>query len=291
MVAITIIIPCFNEEDGIQDVVLDTEAAMKPMSSWEIIVVNDGSTDRSGLILSGLQDRVSNLRVLTHEMNRGYGAALKTGIQRARSDSIAIIDADKTYPARSVSNLLEIFLEEDADMVVGSRQSVPGAASRLRIIPKEIMRRYSEWIVDKEIPDLNSGLRVFRKSIAQRFFGILPNGFSFTTTITLAMMGNFYDVRFVPVEYRKRVGYSKIRPLHDTLRFFNLIIRTGIYFAPYRVLAPIALLFGALSFISGAYDYLVVHDLSGKTLVFLLLGLNTIFFAGLAEIIDRRSGH
>lgn len=229
------------------------------------------------------------LKVCPHARNRGYGAALKTGIRHARSDSIAIIDADLTYPATDLARLIEEFLSRDTDMIVGSRLSSSPGRVRLREFTKYFLRRYSEWIVDREIPDLNSGLRVFRKSIAERYIGILPNGFSFTTTITLASMSSFYDVRYQAVDYRVRAGKSKIQPIRDTLRFLNLIIRAGLYFAPYRIFLPIGILCGIAAIVSGSYDFFIANDLSGKTLIFTLFSLNIVFFAILAEIIDRRS--
>ena len=284
----SILIPCFNEEDAIASVAEAIDTSIDADTHYELIIIDDGSTDSTPSVVQKLSEQYPKILIISHRRNLGYGAALKTGIQKARSDLIVIIDADKTYPAAEIPNLIAYLTREDADMVVGSRlQNAPGH-SRLRSIPKLFLRRYAEWISDQEIPDLNSGMRVFRKRIAQRFLGILPNGFSFTTTITLALMTNFYDVRFYPVNYLERVGKSKIRPFRDTLNFLNLIVRAGVYFAPYRIFAPIGLLFGLSTMISGIYDFWVVEDLTGKTVVFLLLFLNTTFFAVLAEIIDRR---
>jgi len=136
---------------------------------------------------------------------------------------------------------------------------------------------------------MNSGMRVFRKSVVERFMNILPNGFRFTTTITLSMVRNHYYVRFVQISYASRVGKSKIQPIRDTLRFTQLIIRTGMYFAPLRVLTPIILLlmfgFGGSLF----YDVFVLRNLTDKTVLLLLFTLNTAMFALLADMIDKRS--
>ena len=116
------------------------------------------------------------------------------------------------------------------------------AAERDRAVPKRILRGWVSWLSGRPVPDINSGMRVFRKEVVERFFGILPDSFSFTITITLAMLTNYRDVEFVPIDYAARVGKSKIKPFKDTSRFFMLIMRTGTYFAPMRVFFPLALL-------------------------------------------------
>lgn len=138
------------------------------------------------------------------------------------------------------------------------------------------------------IPDLNSGLRIFRKDVAQRFLNILPDGFSFTTTITLAMMTNGYVVLYEPVDYLPRIGHSKIRPIRDTLSFVQLILRTGMYFAPLRVLLPVAIAFGLGFGITLAFD-LFHGDLNERTLLLLVAATQTAMFALLADMIDKRS--
>lgn len=284
----SVIIPCFNEENGVEQTFNELKTCLKNLGPHEIIMINDGSSDKTPEILAQIAEKNEGVRVISTERNRGYGAALKLGIQRAQFDTIVITDADRTYPAEAIPDLLEVFLKEDADMIVGARIGDNVNISRLRAIPKFFLKHYAQWIVNHDILDLNSGLRIFQKSIAQRFIGILPDGFSFTTTITLSMLANFHNVIFYPINYRQRVGNSKIRPIRDTLKFFNLIFRAGVYFAPYRVFGPIGLAFGLATAVSLIYDYSFLHELSGKTLVFLLLGLNTLFFAIVAEMIDRR---
>jgi glycosyltransferase involved in cell wall biosynthesis len=252
----------------------------------EIIVVDDGSTDGTGDVLAALPGR-SGLRVIAHAENRGYGAALKTGLRRARHDFIVIVDADGTYPFDRLADLLTEM--DDADMVVGARVGTGAAHPWLRRGPKAVLRRWAMWLTQTEIPDLNSGFRVFRKGVAERFLRILPDGFSFTTTITLAMLQNHYRVVWIPVAYAPRVGSSKIRPIADTLRFLQLMLRTGMYFAPLRILMPVATGLGLLFLGSATYDITVLSNLTDKTLMLLLFTLNTVIFALLADMIDKRS--
>lgn len=283
----SVVIPCYNEEGSILETVQAVRASLAETIPYELIVVNDGSMDRSGEILRQAQNEDTTLRVVHHERNLGYGAALKAGIRRAVSNLIVITDADGTYPHDRIQELVE--MAENADMVVGARTSDNVTYPFIRRIPKMFLGNYVCWLAGKPIPDMNSGMRVFRKSVVERFMNILPNGFSFTTTITLSMVRNHYDVRFVPISYASRVGKSKIQPIRDTLRFTQLIIRTGMYFAPLRVLTPIILLlmfgFGGSLF----YDVFVLRNLTDKTVLLLLFALNTAMFALLADMIDKRS--
>ena len=285
----SVIIPCYNEEEAIHDTIRRLRANLGRQDSYEIIVIDDGSTDGTAKLLAQLSTEDLSLRILTHERNMGYGAALKSGIQKSRSDIIVITDADGTYPCEPILDMLTLLNDAEADMVVGSRTGANVSYPFLRRIPKVFLRRYASWIAGKNIPDLNSGLRIFRKSISLRFFNILPDGFSFTTTITLSMITNFYDVRYFPVDYAQRVGRSKIRPIKDTATFLQLIVRTGVYFAPLRVFFPIGLILGTTSILSLFYDLLILHDLTEKTLILLMFFMNTMMFALLADMIDKRS--
>ncbi|MDH3601554.1 MAG: glycosyltransferase family 2 protein, partial [Candidatus Tectomicrobia bacterium] len=160
--------------------------------------------------------------------------------------------------------------------------------SKIRMIPKAFLRRFACWIAQQNIPDINSGMRVFRKSSAERYMNILPDGFSFTTTLTLAMLTNYYDVRYVPINYAPRLGKSKIHPIMDTLKFFQLIIRTGTYFAPIRVFSPLIVLLSIAFLISLNYDLVVGKNLTDKTVIFLMFTINTTIFTLLADMIDKR---
>ena len=148
-------------------------------------------------------------------------------------------------------------LARQADMVVGARVGADVVYPLIRKIPKAFLRIYASWLSGREIPDLNSGLRVMRRSVVQRFLRVLPDTFSFTTTITIALHTNGYEVRYIPIGYAARVGKSKIRPIRDTLNFINLIVRTGTYFAPMRVFFPVSVLLFLGSIGSALFDVFV----------------------------------
>lgn len=284
----SLIIPCYNEEAGILSTIQEIRGSLQGAEPYELIIVNDGSTDGTSARLDEAQREDSSLRVVSHSRNQGYGAALKTGIRRAASDLLVITDADGTYPNHRIPELVQIAAE--ADMVVGARTAEDVQYPLIRKIPKVFLRLYANWLAGQEIPDLNSGMRVFRRSVVERFFHILPDGFSFTTTITLAMLTNRYDVRYVPIGYSSRIGKSKIKPVRDTINFFQLIMRTGMYFAPLRVFAPFLWLTLVAFSISLGFDVLVLRDLTEKTLILLMFFINSAMFALLADMIDKRSG-
>lgn len=285
----SICIPCFNEEGAITETVVAIRAAVGcATNGYELIVVDDGSTDATAAILDRLMVTDPDLRVIHHDRNRGYGAALKTAITHSRHELIVITDADGTYPNERICELVAACT--DQDMVVGARVGPDVQYSHLRKVPKVFLRAWASWIAGQDIPDINSGLRVFRRDVALRFAGILPNGFSFTTTITLAMLTTWCRVHYIPIAYYPRVGCSKIQPVSDTFRFLTLILRTGTYFAPVRTFLPLVALLLASSVGSLLYDIFVLADLTDKTVLLFLFTLNTGMFVLLSDMIDKRVG-
>lgn len=228
---LAVVIPAYNEEEGIVAAIDEVEGVMRS-SGWahEIIVVDDGSTDRT-------RERAESrgVQVIRFDANQGYGAALKAGFAASRFEWVAIIDADGTYPSAEIPRMLERLPHND--MVVGARIGRNVHQSLARRPAKWLLRKFAGALAGREIPDLNSGLRIIRKSRVQQFAHILPQGFSFTTTITLALHSGGYPVAYVPIDYHKRVGQSKIRPFH-AVTFAFLILRTMMLFRPLRVLGP-----------------------------------------------------
>lgn len=283
----TLVIPAFNEGRHILPTLRELRAqpGLEP-ERCEIIVVDDGSTDESGDLLKGLDSELC-VRVFRHEANRGYGAALKSGVLHATNELIAITDADGTYPNERLPELVRI--ARDYDMVVGARVGENVAVPFARRFPKWLLGRFANWMVGRTIPDLNSGMRVFRRGAVMRFISILPDTFSFTTTITLAMLTNNYTVCYESIDYKRRVGRSKIRPIRDTLLFTQLILRTGFYFAPLRVFGPVVALLLAAAGASVAYDF-AMGNLTDKSVVLIVATFQAAMFTLLADMIDKRTG-
>lgn len=286
--AVSVLVPAYNEEHAIEETITKLNAALGELESFELVVIEDGSEDGTLAKLKSLLSRFPKLRVVEHDRNRGYGAALKTGMRHAHSELIAIIDADGTYPIADLPKLVR--LAADYDMVVGARIGDNVEYPLIRKIPKYFLRRWINWIVRTNVPDINSGMRVFRKAMGQRFVRILPDGFSFTITITISSIRNNYRVMFEPIDYFERKGKSKIKPVHDTLRFLQIIGRTGMYFAPIRILGPVVVVLGLLALASLGYDIVVLDNLTDKTVLLFSTLLNVSIFTLLADMIDKRSG-
>ena len=232
---VTVVVPVLDEEAALLATLDALESALAQCrSAYEIVVVDDGSRDRTPGLLAARQ----GIRVLRHERSRGYGAALKTGIRAARHPWIVVIDADGTYPASAVPRLLDGCAS--FDVIVGARAGRNAHDSWPRALVKETFRVFAQSITGASIPDLNSGLRAFRREVAERYFDLLPDGFSFTTTTTVAAIADGLAVRFTAIEYLPRIGRSKVRPIPDTLRIGRQVLRLGIRFAPLRTAAWVA---------------------------------------------------
>ena len=283
----SVVIPCYNEMGAIERTIEELRKAVPRGTRFHMIVVDDGSTDDTKQILHKIPSS-DDLLILEHARNRGYGAALKTGIRAASTELIAITDADGTYPNERLPELVAACAQYD--MVVGARTGDNVQYSKLRSIPKYFLRRWMSWIAKQNIPDINSGMRVFRKPIVEKFFSILPDTFSFTVTITLAMLTNYQPVLFVPISYSPRLGKSKIKPIRDTLRFILLILRTGVYFAPVRFFGPITLVLILFALARLSYDVFVLDDITDTSLLLFLFAMNTGMMTLLADMIDKRAG-
>jgi glycosyltransferase involved in cell wall biosynthesis len=278
---ISVLIPAYNEEGALASTVAAIESQRIHFTNMEIVVINDGSDDQTGPIA-----RTLPVTLIEHERNRGYGAALKSGLQRARYDYIVIADADGTYPLEELANLAA---EASAyDMIVGARTGDVVHIPTLRKPGKWIITRLAEYLSGQRIPDLNSGFRIFRKDVALRFLSLYPDGFSFTTTLTLAMLTNFHRVKFVPINYHKRVGKSSIHPIRDFTNFTILIIRICASFKPLNVFVPPALFFIVLGLIKGFIDYRGQGHLGLLAIAVALTGVQMLFIGLLADLIDRR---
>ncbi|MCA9990029.1 MAG: glycosyltransferase family 2 protein [Ardenticatenaceae bacterium] len=288
--AVSIVIPAYNEEKGIGPVLTRLLAVMDGSGlTYEVVVVNDGSRDDTAGVTGRVAAEHERLTLLQHRHNRGYGAALKTGIRHARYDLICITDADGTYPNERIPELVAQLAGQEYDMVVGARTGENVAIPLVRRPAKWAIGRLANYVAGEKIPDLNSGLRVFRREIALRMFGLLPNAFSFTTTITLAMLTNNYLVNYVPIDYFARVGQSKIRPVQDTLNFVQLVWRIALYFAPLKLFLPLSGLLLLLAVGWALFTLLVLGQLADvSTLVIVMTAFQVAVIGMLAELINKR---
>jgi glycosyltransferase involved in cell wall biosynthesis len=290
---VSIVLPCFNEQDH---VLLEVERICRAMDasgiSYELIAVDDASTDATLARLREAEPRFRCLRVVHFPRNGGSGTVRRIGTQQARGDIVVWTDADMSYPNAQIPELVAM-LDEDptVDQVVGARTSEAGKHKLLRVPAKWFIRKLAERLVNSDIPDLNSGLRAFRREVALPYLRLLPPGFSCVTTITLAFLSNEHEVRYVPIDYAKRAGSSKFHFFADAYRYILQVLRMVMYFNPLKVLMPPALFLLGLGLAKAIFD-MVVHPLyfAINTVLIFVTGLIIASLALLADLIVRSRG-
>jgi glycosyltransferase involved in cell wall biosynthesis len=283
---VSVVLPCFNERQHVEVEVKRIRAALEAAGmTHEIICVDDGSTDGTREVLQA----IPGIRVILLPNNQGTGTARRIGTQQARGRVVVWTDADLTYPNERIPELVGL-LDETYDQVVGARRSEAGTYKLFRVPAKWALRKLAAYLTSTDIPDLNSGLRAFKRQVAEPYLRLLPPGFSCVTTITLAFLSNGHPIRYVPIDYFKRAGRSKFHPLRDAYNYLLQILRMVMYFNPLRVLMPVGLtLFGATG-VKLVYD-LIVHRLhvAGSTVLVGLAAFNIMAIALLADLVVRRT--
>lgn len=298
MLKVSVIVPAFNEAQSVKQTILGIQQIFDSSEiTGEILLIDDGSTDETAELAGK-----TSAKVLRHQNNLGYGASLKTGIRNASYDTIVITDADSTYPIDMIPELLSRMEKTDTDMVVGARTGDKVNVPLTRKPFKWVVRRLAQYIVKRPIPDLNSGLRVFRKDLALRYYNIYPNGFSFTSTITVASMCDNYKVEYVPINYHQREGESKIVPT-DFFAFVMLVLRLSVLFRPLRVFIPVSIFCFSIGFLKLIHDVIMAIGISSDTgasllvlpvvsstaVTFLLASLQILLVGMVAEALSKRS--
>jgi glycosyltransferase involved in cell wall biosynthesis len=278
---ISIVVPVFNEENTVDEVMGRIKKTMASCNcDFEIIAVNDKSKDKSKEIL----EKIEGIRVINNQINQGYGSSLKRGITAAKYDWILITDADGTYPVEDIPRLIKE--SNHYDMVIGARVGKHVKIPLIRKPAKLFLRMLANYISPTKIPDINSGLRLFKKEVALKYWNLLPKRFSFTTTITLACTTREeYSVKFIPINYYKRQGKSSMKPIQDFLKFLNLTLKLCLYFKPLKIFLPTGLILLVLGMILGIYRAIQFLDVSESSLFFVLSGLQIIFMGFLAHMI------
>ncbi len=278
------IIPCFNEAGSIKNTIEELERSLISAGlKYEIIVVDDGSTDGSSAVIEEL--KIKDLVLIRNDINLGYGASIKIGIRKSRYDWVGICDADGTYPVDRIKDMAPCF--EDHDMVIGIRTGDVKAVPFLRRPAKWFLNKFSSYLAKRKIRDVNSGLRFFKKEIIIKFWNIFPDGFSFTTTSTMLFTMENLKVKNISIDYFKRKGKSKIRPIKDTYNFFLLIMRITMLFNPLRIFMPIFFFTLTLSFGSLGRD-IYIRNLTDTTVLLFVFSLIIFLIGLLADLVNRR---
>jgi len=279
---VSIVVPVFNEAEGLAAFIRQLETfAASHTSPVQIILVDDGSTDSSYSILLE-----SNHTVIQHPSNLGYGAAVKSGIENAGYESVVMIDADGTYPVHEISALLSHL--KTNDMVVGARVGQDVHIPLIRRPAKWLIRHFASWMVRRQIPDLNSGLRAIHRSEVMKIIRLLPDGFSLTTTLTVALHTSGKKVYYEKINYGKRSGASKFRPWADTWNLILLILRTVVLIRPLNVFLPLSVLLMTAAFFVLVISKFVYGEFMDATFIVLMTTSIQMFVLGLiADLIVR----
>jgi glycosyltransferase involved in cell wall biosynthesis len=287
---VSIVLPCYNED---AHVLMEVKRICGAMDSagytYELLAVDDCSTDRTLQVLIAAEEEFPSLKVIAFRRNGGAGTVRRIGTQMARGEIVVWTDADMTYPNERIPELVRMLdIDATIDQVVGARTSEEGTHKLLRVPAKWLIRKIAERLVNQRIPDLNSGLRAMRREVAKPYLRLLPPGFSCVTTITLAFLSNQHDLAYVPIDYAKRSGVSKFRFVKDAYRYILQVLRMVMYFNPLKVLMPPALWLIAIGFTKGIYD-MVTHPVrvAGDTVLIFLSGLIIGSLALLADLIVR----
>jgi glycosyltransferase involved in cell wall biosynthesis len=280
-ISYSIIIPAFNEAESIEKTI---EEIKNIPGEFELIIVDDCSTDGTYELT-----KKTDINVIKHSVNKGYGAALKTGIRNSRSDIIVITDADGTYPNNKIPELVKIYNDEKLDMVVGARINDNVKIPLVRKPAKWFITKLAGFLAKEKIPDLNSGLRVMKKTVLNKYIRLLPEGFSFTSTITLSMLTNDYRVKYEPIDYFHRKGKSKISPFSDTINFIQLIIRTVLYFDPLRIFLPMSLPLIILGCGLILFQAIYYQNIGTIAIIITLAGIQLLAIGMIADLIVKRN--
>jgi glycosyltransferase involved in cell wall biosynthesis len=267
---VSVVIPAYNEEGGIGPVV----AALSALGFGEVLVIDDGSTDATAALAEA-----AGARVIRHPYNKGNGAAVKTGIREARGDTVLLLDADGQHDPADALRLVEPI--GVYDMVIAARAARDQSATRA--LGNAVFNALASWLSERTIPDLTSGFRAARRQLLLEILPLLPNGFSYPTTSCLAFLKAGYNVAFVPVRARPRVGTSKIRPLRDGVRFLLIILKIVTLYSPLKVFFPVAsasLLLGAGY---GAWNVIAHGKIPMGSALLIQLAVVVFLFGLLAE--------
>jgi glycosyltransferase involved in cell wall biosynthesis len=287
---VTVVLPAYNEQDHVMAEVERICAALDASElTYEVLAIDDASTDSTLAVLREAEQRFPHVRVMAFRRNGGTGTARRIGTASARGEIVVWTDADMTYPNERIPELVRALRDDDTyDQVVGARRTEEGTHKLLRVPAKWLIRKVAERLTNQKIPDLNSGLRAFRRSVSLPYLRLLPPGFSCVTTLTLAFLSNQHDVRYIDIDYAKRAGVSKFHFVRDAYRYILQVLRMVMYFDPLKVLMPPALWLVGIGVVKGVVD-MVRHPFyfPASTVLLVVTGVMIASLALLSDLVVR----
>jgi len=269
---ISIVLPSHNEAESLKNLLPDIRSRYEDS---EIIVVDDGSTDETASVCND-----ANIRVIKHKQTMGNGSAIKSGARAATGKYIIFMDADGQHKPEDIQKLLTA-LSEGFDMVVGTRDST-SQASLWRKIANSFYNKFASYMVGHKIEDLTSGFRAVNASKFREFLFLLPNGFSYPSTITIAFFRAGYSVNFTPITLLKRKGVSHIHPIKDGIRFLLIIFKIGTLYSPLKIFFPVSFMHFGLGVCYYAYTYYISGRFTNMSALLFITSI-IIFLIGLVS--------
>jgi glycosyltransferase involved in cell wall biosynthesis len=272
---ISIIVPAYNEEDAIR-YGLEKFVELGYHEKYELIYINDGSTDKTGDII-----REFPVKLYNHNVNKGYGAALKTGIRKASGDKVIILDSDGQHDPKYIGQLIGML--NDYDMVIGERDNQSFQVKR-RQAGKNLIRRVGEYLVEQKLPDYNSGFRGFDKELIREMLHLMPNGFSLSTTSTLAFLKEGYTIGTFPIKVEERIGRkSNVKMVKDGSKTMLLLFRIIMLFNPLKIFFPFSVGIGFIGLGWGVAGYFIAGRFPNSAIIILIFGMMMFFIGLLAD--------
>lgn len=279
---VTIIIPAFNEEEGIKSTLLELKSNCK-LKDAEIIVIDDGSRD-------GTYDAakaITGVKVIRHKVNLGYGSAIKTGTRHAKGSIIAWYDADGQHRPEDLIKIVETLIEEELDYCIGVRGK-DSFVEKSRVLGKKVLKMIVDLLAREKMGDFNSGLRAFRTEILKRYLGILPKRFGASTVTTFIMQEQRYLGKEVPIKVNQRVGKSSVKQIRDGLQTISLILNIMILFRPKEVFGTLGVGTILAGSAYGIMKALIMHNgIPTLAVIIIVLGIQIFFFGVISAQISQ----
>lgn len=277
---ISMVVPVYNEETGIGETIARLKNVLGSLDfPYEIITVNDGATDGTSDILAA----TSEIVVVTHPLNIGYGNSIKSGINNAKYDWIGIVDADGSYPVEDIGRLITE-MEKGFDMVVGNRVNISELDSFTKRVFRAIYKKLVSFLNDSRIEDPNSGFRVFKRDMAFRLMPFLCGTFSFTTSLSILTSGLFYFVKYIPIQYSKRQGKTKVKHVRDSVRTLQFIVQGIVFFNPIKFFVMLAVFM--ILFVCIPAMVIAMMRMATLSLYYMIFGVAVSLMIGMGALGD-----